>query len=131
MMIRQSLILLILVFSASCKKTNNAGRIDVDLDITETQTPATANHGTPLVSRVKSYAPNACYRFERMDVQVTASNEYAIHSVGSVERGATVCADVLIQADTTISIPTVAAGQYILRFYNGTRLFKADTVQVN
>jgi hypothetical protein len=121
---------------ASCRKsadatTDNAARVSTNLQITSTQTPATASQGETIISRVKSYGPNLCYKFDRMDVQTTATREYAIRSLGTVPSGDPVCAQALMQVDTTISIPTATSGTYILRFYNGTQLFKADTVQVN
>jgi hypothetical protein len=131
---KKSGILIIAVLSfAGCKKSTEAddARVSVNLQITSTQTPSTGSQGETIISRVKSYGPNLCYQFDRMDVQTTAPREYAIRSLGTVPKGDPVCAQALMQVDTTISIPIATSGTYILRFYNGSQLFKADTVQVN
>ncbi|RYZ23751.1 MAG: hypothetical protein EOO16_03610 [Chitinophagaceae bacterium] len=121
-----------LLLFASCKKSEETNtREATHFTITDTQTPATRTQGQPIVSRVLSTGANSCYQFEKMDVQSTATREYAIRSLGTVLRGNVACAQALVQIDTTVSIPTTTAGQYILRFYNGTTQFKADTVQVN
>ncbi|TCJ19365.1 hypothetical protein EPD60_02835 [Flaviaesturariibacter flavus] len=117
---------------AGCRKSEETNfREAANFTITSTQAPATRAQGEPILSRVVSYGPNACYRFEKMEVQATAAREFAIRSRGTVLRGNVACAEVLVQVDTTVSIPTPTAGQYILRYYNGATPFKADTVQVN
>jgi hypothetical protein len=54
-----------------------------------------------------------------------------IHAIGTYPTKPTVCLQAFYYKDTTISIPTNVAGNYVLRFYNGDVLFKSDTVQVN
>ncbi|GAA4327884.1 hypothetical protein [Flaviaesturariibacter amylovorans] len=130
-MYKTSLLVLGVLWLASCKKDNNSTRVETLLTIDSTKTPAAATLNTAFTARVRATGANLCYRFERMHVDSTAPREWAVRTIGSVQQGGA-CAQALYRVDTTVTIKPGLPGQHIVRYYNsGNSLFKADTVVVN
>lgn len=135
--------LFVLLLLMSCSKTvtepetemNKQQGTDetlVNLTITATTTPATASMEGNIVSSVRCVGPNLCYKFKTFEVKETAAREFEIRAKGTFPSGENVvCAQAIYSVDTTVSIKPTTTGQYTLRFYNGTTLFKTDVVQVN
>ena len=119
------------LIGCSKEATEENGNL-VDLTFTSTNTPQEVSEDDHIVSRVKFYGPNLCYRFVKFDIKETGVREFAIRAKATLpdikELG---CAQALYQVDTTVSINAATQGQYILRFYHHNTLFKSDTVQVN
>lgn len=103
----------------------------VNLTITETITPTSVTHTQPIVSNVKMTAPDLCYKFSQFIVVQENPFHYNINATGTYPNNPSGCPTAIYTKDTTLSIPTSMTGKYILRFYNGIQLFKADTVNVN
>lgn len=123
------LLLMVSVVTA-CDKPILSDTMFVDLDIVQTNTPKTGTVKEAIVSQVRVSGSDLCYKFayftvnkQQFTVDIHAKGTYPTKPVG--------CATALYFKDTTLSIPVFAAGSYVLRFYNGSQLFKSDTVQVN
>jgi GH25 family lysozyme M1 (1,4-beta-N-acetylmuramidase) len=74
--------------------------------------------------------PDLCYHFAYFTLN-RQQFLVDIHAIGTYPTKPTACPLAIYYKDTTLSIQANAVGKYVLRFYNGTQLFKADTVQVN
>ena len=103
----------------------------VDLTIIKTETPKTSTVLDSINSRVRCTASDLCYNFYRFDVRKPSSFVYEVHAKGTYPLGKPICLQTIYQKDTTVKFEALLAGQYILKFYNGAGLFKADTVLVN
>jgi hypothetical protein len=101
-----------------------------DLDIVQTTTPATGPVNQNIVSAIKVSGPDLCYHFAYFTVN---KQQFLvdIHAIGTYPTTPGACPQAIYYKDTTLTLPLTTAGKYILRFYNGTQLFKSDTVQVN
>jgi hypothetical protein len=116
----------------SCTKEAEEGNHELrDLIITETSTTPTASLEGSIVSRMKCYGPDLCYRFRQFEIKETSPRQYDIRAKATYPKGNVFCPQALYEVDTTININPATTGQYVLRFYNNNTLFKADTVQVN
>jgi len=105
-----------------------------DLTITQTTTPANASANQNIVSDVKMTGPNQCYKFSQFEVTQQNPLLFDVRAKASIpnpDKGSVSCLPPIYTKDTLLSIPTHLTGKYVLRFYNGTQLFKSDTVQVN
>lgn len=101
-----------------------------DLSIVQTTTPKTGTVNQNIVSTVKVSGPDLCYNFAYFTVN---KQQFLIdvHAIGTYPTKQGACPQAIYYKDTTLTIPLTTAGQYLFRFYNGTQLFKSDTVQVN
>lgn len=102
-----------------------------NLTISAVSAPAAASLEGNIVANVRCTGPNLCYRFIAFEVKETAAREYDIRAKGNVPGPDAVCAQAVYVTDTTVHVKPTTAGLYTLRFYNGTALFKTETVQVN
>lgn len=127
----RSVLLAVLFCSCSRDTPDLPDTVLVDLTITQTNTPATGTRNQPIISSVKMTAPDLCYRFSLFQVVQENPLVYTINAKGTYPRQPTGCPAAVYNKDTLLSIPTSLAGKYVLRFYNGTSLFKSDTVTVN
>lgn len=116
---------------AGCEKTENTtpGPVLADLQFTKTTTPSNQSQQEGIVSQVKAYGPNLCYKFSKIDIKETATREFDIRLKATVTGD--VCAQALYNVDTTVKVNAAAKGKYLLHFYSQQQLFKTDTVQVN
>jgi hypothetical protein len=124
------LLLLTTFFIVACDKPVESDIQFTELSFTQTNTPATTTLGQNILSSVRVSGSDLCYGFAYFTVN---QQQFLtdIHAIGTYPAKPTYCPQALYHKDTTLSIPANAAGKYILRFYNGSQLFKADTVQVN
>jgi hypothetical protein len=127
---RLTLILAIL-FLEACNKDKGKGECNTFFVITSTISPSPVTVRTGISSVLSSYGANSCFTFTNTSIKEMTGNIFEVRSNGTVHCDANVCADVLIGAQDTVHIPSPIPGTYILRFYNGSSLFKSDTVQVN
>jgi hypothetical protein len=74
--------------------------------------------------------PDLCYRFAYFTVN-PQQFLIDIHAIGTFPTNPVGCAQAIYYKDTTLSLQPNVAGKYVLRFYNGSQLFKSDTVNVN
>lgn len=114
----------------ACDKPVESDTQFTELNIVQTNTPANVTVNQSIVSSIKVMGPDLCYRFAYFTVnpqQFTID----IHAIGSYPTKPFGCAQALYYKDTTLSLQPNVAGKYVLRFYNSSQLFKADTVQVN
>ncbi|MEJ7738893.1 MAG: hypothetical protein WKF97_15825 [Chitinophagaceae bacterium] len=114
----------------ACTKPDDVKKIIEDnLDIISTTTPASIVKGQEIISTIQCQGPNLCYSFHRLEITETSPRQFEIRAKAHVQ--GSVCAMALYRVDTVARIPALTSGQYLLRFYNASRLFKTDTVQVN
>jgi hypothetical protein len=125
-----SLLLLTVLFVTSCDKPVFSDKQFTDLSIVQTTTPKTGTVNQNIVSNVKVSGPDLCYNFAYFTVN---KQQFLVdvHTIGTYPTKPGACLQAVYFKDTTLSIPVTEAGQYVLCFYNGTQLFKSDTVQVN
>ena len=126
----------IIFLISACIKSEPAlpDTVLTDLTITQTTTPASVSANQNIVSDVKMSGPNQCYRFAQFDVYQQSPLLYDVRAKASIpnpDKGNVNCAPPVYKKDTVLSIPTHLTDKCVLRFYNGSQLFKADTVQVN
>jgi hypothetical protein len=126
------LILSLLTTIVACNKSDDSSKTkEVDLYISDTQSPATVVKGGTIVSRVKCVAPDLCHFFKNFEVAEVGSKEFQIKAKGSYNlNGYLACAQVTYLVDTTLSIPANQAGTYLLRFLYRDAVLKTDTVVV-
>ena len=126
--------LAIMVISCSKDSIFLPDTVLTDLEITQTNTPTAVPRLQSIVSTVHMRAPNLCYRFSHFQVAQINPVLYQINAKATIpnpDKNNAVCLPTVYQKDTTLSIPTTVAGKYVLRFFNGTQLFRVDTVVVN
>lgn len=116
---------------ACLKPGSNRGTSVVDMIFTQTSTPTMVNTGQDIVSAVKCYGSDLCYKFLRFEVFETTPKIFEIRAKATYPNGKVFCAQALYEVDSVIRIKTNSPGQYQLRFYNRQELFKTDTVQAN
>jgi hypothetical protein len=123
-------VLLLAFLSTACDKPVESDTRFTDLSIVQTTTPKTGAVNNNIVSTIRVSGPDLCYRFAYFTVN---KQQYFVdvHAMGTYPTKPGGCATALYFKDTTLSVPVSVAGSYILRFYNGTQLFRSDTVQVN
>ena len=127
---------LLVITAISCSKESVflPDTVLTDLEITQTNTPTAVPRLQSIVSTVHMRAPNLCYRFSHFQVAQINPVLYQINAKATIpnpDKNNAVCLPTVYQKDTTLSIPTTVAGKYVLRFFNGTQLFRVDTVVVN
>ena len=123
-------LLLTMFLVIACVKPVDSDIQFKDLNFVQTNTPTTGTVNQNIVSNVRVSAPDLCYRFAYFTVN-QQQLLVDIHAKGTYPTEPKACAQAIYNKDTTLSIPATTAGKYILRFYNGSQLFKSDTVQVN
>ena len=123
-------LLLTLFNLLACDKPIQSGIRFTELSIVQTNTPLTGTINQNIVSTIRVSGPDLCYRFAYFTVnqQKLLAD---IHAIGSYPTEPMGCAQAIYNKDTTVSVRATTAGKYVLRFYNGSQLFKSDTVQVN
>jgi hypothetical protein len=114
----------------SCDKPIESDVQFTDLSIVQTTTPKTGTVYQNIVSTVKVSGPDLCYHFAYFTVN-TQQFLVDVHAIGTYPTKPGACAQAIYYKDTTLAIPVNTAGNYVVRFYNGTQIFKSDTVQVN
>lgn len=124
------LFVLIAALLSACDKPIESDTQFTELSFVQTNTPANALVNQNIVSSVRVAGADLCYRFAYFTVNPQQSF-VDIHAIGSYPTKAYACAQAIYYKDTTLSIRATATGKYVLRFYNGSQLFKSDTVQVN
>lgn len=124
-------IFLAMAFFSCHKDVTETGNNLVDLIFTSTNTPQTVSKGGDIISSVKCYGPDLCYRFAKFDIKETRARQFDIRAKATYpENNSVVCAQALYKVDTTVSINATTSGLYVLRFFHNNTLFKADTVEV-
>jgi len=114
----------------SCDKPIESDVQFTDLSIVQTTTPKTGTVHQNIVSTVKVSGPDLCYHFAYFTVN-TQQFLVDVHAIGTYPTNSGACAQAIYYKDTILAIPVNTAGNYVVRFYNGTQIFKSDTVQVN
>jgi len=123
--------LMLIVFTlVACDKPIESNIGFTELNIIQTNTPATGTINQNIVSTIRVSGPDLCYRFAYFTVN-QQQLLVDIHAIGTHPTEPMGCAQAIYNKDTTLSIPATTAGKYVLRFYNGSQLFKSDTLQVN
>jgi hypothetical protein len=122
-------------FLLSCKKiTTEPDTIVVDLSIIAASSPASQIQGQDITSNVRCSGNNLCYKFLKFETKEITARNFEIRAKATypnAQKGDIVCADAIYNIDTTLKINASVKGQYLLKFYNGSNLFKVDTAQVN
>jgi hypothetical protein len=124
------LLLLSAALLVSCDKPVESDIQFVDLSFVQTTTPKTTTLNAGITSAVKVMGTDLCYNFGYFTVN---KQQFVVdvHAIGTYPTHPGACPQALYYKDTTLTIQTTSPGQHILRFYNGSQLFKSDTVQVN
>lgn len=122
--------LLVSFIITSCDKPIESDVQFTDLSIVQTTTPKTGMVHQNIVSTIKVSGPDLCYHLAYFTVN---QQQFLvdIHAIGTYPTKPGACAQAIYYRDTTLAIPVNTAGNYLIRFYNGTQMFKSDTVQVN
>jgi hypothetical protein len=123
-------LLLTALLIVACDKPILSDTMFKEMEIVRTTTPKTGAVNQDIVSSIRVSGPDLCYRFAYFTVNRQQSF-IDVHSVGTYPTNPGGCATAIYYKDTTLSVPITTAGSYVLRFYNGSQLFKSDTVQVN
>ncbi len=128
--------LLIACFAFGCSKPSDIAipeRISVGLTITNASAPASVARYAAIPVQVRVTGPNQCYQFSFFQVMQPNPLTFDIQARGTMANPDTnpVCAPQTFVKDTTVQLPTQFAGKHALRYYNGTTLFRVDTVMVN
>jgi len=123
-------LLLTVLLLTACDKPILSDTQLTDLNIVQTTTPKTGTANQNIVSMIKVSGPDLCYSFAYFTVN---KQQFLVdvHAIGTYPTKAGACPQAVYYKDTTLSLPLSSPGQYVLRFYNGTQLFKSDTVLVN
>lgn len=131
-------LLIVSVFFTACLKSNTPPveeRIYDYLTFTFVNGPATASTSDTIRFQVRVSGTKSCYKLEGYEGVASADRQYDIRAVGSRPNpvlGDTLdCNNGIYTKDTTIKFTPRSSGKQIFRFYNGTNLFRADTVLVN
>ncbi|KIC92751.1 hypothetical protein [Flavihumibacter solisilvae] len=126
----------VVLFSA-CLKSNDVpepDRILVPMNFSRVITPDSTQVGDTMVAQVTVTGSNLCYRFEGYDgARNGVSEEFDIFAVGSIpnpNKKDTTCPDIQYSKDTVLRITPKTPGKLTLKFYNGSTIFKVDTVVV-
>lgn len=111
-------------------------RLLVPMNFTSVSSIADAKMGDTVSTNISVTGPNGCYKLEGFDARANGigPNTFDILAVGSVPnpaKGDTTCPGSVYTKDTTFRFRLPSSGQYILRYYNNTTLFKADTIEVS
>jgi len=122
--------LLILFIFTSCDKPIESDVQFTDLSIVQTTTPKTGTVHQNIVSAIKVSGPDLCYHFAYFTM-TTQQFLVDVHAIGTYPTKPGACAQAIYYKDTTLAITVNIAGNYVVRFYNSSQMFKADTVQVN
>ena len=124
------LLLTIIFIISSCDKPIQSDVQFTDLSIVETNTPKTGIIHQNIVSTIKVSGPDLCYHFAYFTVN---QQQFLvdIHAIGTYPAKPGACPQAIYYKDTALAIPANTPGNYVIRFYNGTQMFKSDTVQVN
>jgi len=117
------LILILFIFFVCDKPIKSDVRF-TKLNIVQTSTPATDTNQN-IVSTISVSGPELCYRFAYFTVN-QQKLLVDIHVIGTYPTESMDCAQAIYN-----KVAATTAGKYVLRFFNGTQLFKSDTVQVN
>lgn len=129
-------VVVVAVFFTACLKSTEVqepDRILVPMSFTRVITPDSSKLGDTVKAQVTVTGTNLCYRFEGYDGVNSGPDQYDIQAVGSIPNPAkkdTTCPDILYTKDTVLRVTPKLAGKLILRFFNGSSLYKADTVEV-
>lgn len=126
----------VVLFSA-CLKSNDVpepDRILVPMSFSRVFTPDSTKIGDTMVAQVTVTGSNLCYRFEGYDgARNGVGEEFDIFAVGSIpnpKKKDTTCPDIMYTKDTVLRITPKVPGKMTLKFYNGSSIFKVDTVVV-
>lgn len=125
-----AIILVMPSFLCSKEKDDN-GLCAVNLSIVAAQIPATVSVGSDITAVVRCSGSDLCYSYTHTDVKNIAPRIYEIRTMGTYPCKPAICAQAIYYAEPSVRINTTQIGQYILRYYNGNTLFRADTVIVN
>ena len=133
---RYFLVLTVLsIFWTSCRKANDQPQSKTDyIPINAASTPQNVALGQPILSRVNCgfYEHFADITFLNFEVTEVLPKQFEIRAKAlydNINYG--ISLPVVSTFDTTLTIQTPTAGQYILKFYTSKQLIEADTVQVN
>ena len=129
-------IVLAVFMLASCEKPNLVPPEDVvvDINITGVNTPASGNRNQPIIASISMTAPNQCYRFSHFQVATQNPLLFEVRAKATIpnpDAGTVVCVPQTYTKDTTLSFNTHLTGKHVIRYYNGTQIFKVDTVIIN
>ncbi|HWI94141.1 MAG TPA: hypothetical protein VNT20_22865 [Flavisolibacter sp.] len=125
-----SFFVLLATLVISCDKPIESDTQFTELSFAQTSTPANVAVNQNIVSSVRVMGPDLCYRFAYFTVN-PQQFVVDIHAIGTYPTKPGGCATAIYYKDTTLVMQPNVAGKYVLRFYNGNQLFKADTVQAN
>ncbi len=130
------LLVILFVGITSCEKSNDQPKSKTDyIPINAATTPSTIALGQSIRSRVNCgfHDKVADITFLNFEVKESAPKQFEIRArafYDNIRYGntSTLTVDTF---DTTLTLPTVTTGQYILKFYSNSLLVETDTVQVN
>jgi hypothetical protein len=126
-----SLLLSSLFLSCHKNKDGTTGQCDTYLIIGSTNTPRTSTISAGITTIINGYGPDLCYSFSGTQLTQKEGKIIEIKLKGKRPCGPAICADAIYNVKDTVTINTPQTGQYYLQFFNGTSLFKTDTVTVN
>lgn len=130
-------LLIVSVFFTACLKdttTPQAERLYDYLTFTFVNGPDTASVTDTISFNIRVGGNKSCYRLEGYEGVSSGDRQYDIRAVGSYPNpvlGDTLNCNGVYIKDTTVKFMPRNAGKQVFRFYNGTTLFRADTVVVN
>lgn len=130
-------LLIVSVFFTACLKDTSPPepeRLYDYLSFAFVNGPDTALVTDTISFQVRVGGTKSCYRLEGYEGVSSGDRQYDIRAVGSFPNpalGDTLnCNNGLYIKDTTVKFTPRGSGKQVFRFYNGTTLFRADTVVV-
>lgn len=126
--------LILTVAGLSCVKKNVSvpDTLIKDLGFTQTLSPDSVQRFSSITSYVKITGPNQCYKLSGVEVYQNGL-QFDIRAKANIpnpDKNPVNCDPSTYIKDTTITIETHLTGKHVLRFMNGTQVFKVDTVKV-
>ncbi len=132
-----------IVFSAAvvlglsaCLKTKDLPpdeRVLVTISFANVNTPDTAKVGDTVRAQIRVTAPDQCYKFEGVDARNSGPNQFDLQAIGSKPNPALplpTCDPFPFAKDTVFTFRLTTVGKYVMRYYNGTTLLQADTLNI-
>lgn len=129
--------LAVLLSLTACLKTKDvppSERVLVAINFSSVFTPETAKTTDTITALIRVSAPDLCYKFEGIDSRTSGNNQFDLQAVGSKPNPQITplptCDPFPYTKDTTFKFRLQNPGKYVLRYYNGTTLLQADTLNV-
>lgn len=130
MKILKLLSLLLPLIVVSCQlEPSHVKYNNVVIPLDQKNMPETAPVNTPVSIYAKAITENGCWSNIHFVFDTLAGKEYELYALADFESTG-VCPEVVLMADTVVTITPDSAGDYIIKFWNSASTFELDTIRV-